>query len=412
MSEIVIPEPMVGWTPAPIVLGLSQGTTVVEAGSQPAKPEDVPTVKTQIENIVKLGDSVPGQSKIARDFDLHQAMGYGRRDGDAFRFNMSYYHHRLETATALTEAQRSQAVEIVSKATLRTGSGAEDLRAVHSALKQKLGDEAGTQAGNVLIMAGQQVEFITLFLKAPDAQKGFDDSGNAFLVYNEGSSGTLLPNGVINYIDNKNGKTFELVPGDGQLRPKPPPITEGPGTHLPGATSPRTAESSAMDGYRDVTTVTVSLRQKGVGGSQSVKEGDVLQAKLTQKGGMYFIVTPEKMYALPADRIKGSGEAADASALRLAQDYLRYGYVTVGSKAEDISSLAISDINKNTGQVVTADLINKGDGSYTLGQESFKAPSLAEAVEKAISLVRMGSFLPDPTERVPASPFSPRGKVV
>ena len=411
MSEIAIPEPMVGWTPPPIDLGLSQGTTVAEAGSQPAKPEDVPAVKTQIENFVKLGGPVPGQSGIARSFDMLQAMGYGMRGEDGFRFNTSYYDHRLETATKLTEAQRNQAVEIVSNATLRTESGEEDLRAVRSALKEKLGDEAGTQAGNVLIMVGAQTQFINAFLNAPNAQKGFDDSGNAFLVDTGGIRATLLPNGVVNYID-KDGNTFELVPGDTQARPTSPPITGGQSTEGSGATTPRTAQLPAMDGYRDVATVTAPLRQKGVDGSQSVKEGDVLQAKLTQKDGMYFIVTPEKIYALPADRIKGSGEAADASALRLAQDYLRYGYVTVGSKAENTSSLAISDVSKNTGQVVTANLITNGDGSYTLGGEPFKAASLAQAVETAILLVRMGSFLPDPTERVPVSPFSPRGQVV
>ena len=92
-------------------------------------------------------------------------------------------------------------------------------------------------------------------------------------------------------------------------------------------------------------TVTAPLRQKGPDGSRSVNEGDVLQAKLMEQDGKYFIVTPEKIYALPADRIEEPGVAADASALRLAQDYLRYGYVTVGSKAEDNSSLAISDVN-------------------------------------------------------------------
>jgi len=126
-----------------------------------------------------------------------------------------------------------------------------------------------------------------------------------------------------------------------------------------------------------------------------------------EQDGKYFIVTPDKIYALPADRIEGSGVAADASALRLAQDYLRYGYVTVGSKAEVTSSLAISDVNENTGQVVTANLITTGNGRYALGRESFEAASPAEAVERAISLVRTGLFLPQSTETVPASPVPP-----
>jgi hypothetical protein len=144
--------------------------------------------------------------------------------------------------------------------------------------------------------------------------------------------------------------------------------------------------------YQRVATVTAPVHRAS--GGWKIDPGTVMQAELLEKDGNYFLKAGEKLYAMNT-HASGRTINSAAAAVRLAQDYLRYGYITTPEAVVELSEpadpdaqgnvLTISAVDKKTGTVNTAQLKQVGSDMYRLYGHEFRAASDAKAVELAIA---------------------------
>lgn len=377
-------------------------------------PEGVPSVETQIRNFETLRNSdtskLTGEQKLWKGLE---ASGYGKIDeAGNFRFDAPFLRHRLESSK-LTEDQKAEVVSIVSGTPLSTVEGKQlpGLNALHRQLADKIGEEGAAEAARWLLFNRGQTEFFSSFAAATPDNKGFGANGDAWIGFPDGSKITLESNGVLTMVA-KDGKVTKVEPP-----PIEPPPTE-PSSKSNGVNDSAVKipdqENPSMPvpdgGYRSVATVTAPVYKAS--GEWPISSGTVMQAELVEKDGNYFLKAGEKLYAMNT-HASGRKIDSEAAAVRLAQDYLRYGYITTPKAVVELSEpagpdaqgnvLAISAVDKKTGTVNTAQLEQVGSDMYRLNGHEFRAASDAKAVELAIARLENS-----PVRR---SPFAPQGVV-
>jgi len=375
-------------------------------------PEGVPTVETQVRNFETLRKSdtskLTDEQKIWKGLE---ASGYGKIDGAGdFRFDAPFLRHRLESSK-LTEDQKAEVVSIVSRTPLSTVEGKQlpGLNALHRQLVGKIGQEGADEAARWLLFNRGQTEFFSSFAAATPNNKGFGANGDAWIKLDDGSKITLESNGVLTMVA-KDGKVTKVEPPPIQPRPTEPSSNSDP-VYLSGQTPAGGPSAPVADGgYQRVATVTAPVHRASAEGTVAV--GTVMQAELLEKDGNYFLKAGEKLYAMNT-HASGRTINSDAAAVRLAQNYLRYGYITTpkavvelsepAGKVAQGSQLTISAVDKKTGAVNTATLEQVGSDRYRLNGHEFSAASDAKAVDLAIARLEKGPVL--------RSPVAPQGVV-
>jgi hypothetical protein len=293
-------------------------------------PEGVPTVETQVRNFETLRNS--DTSKLTDEQKLWkglEAFGYGKIDeAGNFRFDASFLRQRLESSK-LTEVQKAEVVSIVSGTPLSTVEGKQlpGLNALHRQLAGMIGEEGAAEAARWLLFNRGQTEFFSSFAAATPNNKGFGANGDAWIKLDDGSKITLESNGVLTMVA-KDGKVTKVEPPPIQPRPTEPSSNSDP-VYLSGQTPAEGPSAPVADGgYQRVATVTAPVHRASAEGTVAV--GTVMQAELLEKDGKYFLKAGEKLYAMNT-HASGGTINSDAAAVRLAQDYLRYGYIATSN---------------------------------------------------------------------------------